>query len=87
MQGELECSGVSGEFLGFKGVGIENDIYSFDGAGPSNVARDITDMLYGWNCLRGPGEAREEPRQVVEWEPRARKIGESHRTAEDRDDD
>lgn len=42
-------------------------------------------MVHGWNSLREDGDKLEESRQGVEWEPRARKIGERHKTAEDRD--
>lgn len=87
MKDEVECSEVCGEFAGFKDVGIENDICSFDGAGSTDVALDLTDMLHGWNCLRGNEDALEEPRQSVVWEPRATRIGQIYRTAEDRDDD
>ncbi|RDI78390.1 hypothetical protein Vi05172_g11639 [Venturia inaequalis] len=84
---ELVGSNVIGEFVGFKDVGINDDVCSFEGLGPCNVARDITDMLYGWNCLRDVGDAHEEPRQSVEWETLARKTGTSHETAEEQDDD
>lgn len=86
-EGEISRCEVSGQFIGFQDVGIENDICLFDGAGPCNVARDIVDMVHGWNCLREVGEAYENPRQNVEWEPRAGKIGAGQRIAEDHDDD